>query len=24
MDQFPAVNAFEKEFKDKIESKFKL
>jgi UbiD family decarboxylase len=24
MDQFPAVNAFEKEFKDKIESKFNL
>jgi hypothetical protein len=24
MDQFPAVNAFEKEFKDKIANKFKI
>jgi hypothetical protein len=24
MDQFPAVNAFEKDFKDKIADKFKL
>jgi hypothetical protein len=24
MDQFPAVNAFDKEFKDKIENKYKM